>query len=109
MRRILLLTALAALAAIQLGCGSTHTANPVAAAPMAPAYFAPHGFDLSAMDTSVKACDDFYRFAVGKWRDTHPLPPQYSRYGRFEEVSARNRDVLHSILDEAAAAAPTAP
>jgi len=29
------------------------------------------------MDTSVKACDDFYRFAVGKWRDTHPLPPQY--------------------------------
>jgi len=71
--------------------------------------FGPHGFDVTGMDRTVNACDDFYRFAVGKWRDTHPLPAQFSRYGRFEEVSERNRDVLHSILDEAAAAAPTAP
>ena len=71
--------------------------------------FGPHGFDLTGMDPTVKACDDFYRFAVGKWRDTHPLPAQYSRYGRFEELSERNRDVLHTILEESAAAAPTAP
>jgi putative endopeptidase len=76
---------------------------------MAPAYFAPHGFDLNAMDPSVKACDDFYRFAVGKWRDTHPLPAQYSRYGRFEELSERNRDVLHQIVDQDAALATAAP
>jgi len=61
------------------------------------------------MDTSVKACDDFYRFAVGKWRDTHPLPAQYSRYGRFEELAERNREVLHKILEEDAAMTNAAP
>ncbi|HXH91058.1 MAG TPA: M13 family metallopeptidase N-terminal domain-containing protein, partial [Thermoanaerobaculia bacterium] len=111
MRRSLLLIAFAGLAAIQAGCGSSHTAAPVAAttAPPVAAYFAPHGFDLTAMDTSVKACDDFYRFAVGKWRDTHPLPAQYSRYGRFEELSERNRDVLHQIAEQDAALTTAAP
>ena len=111
MRRSLLLIAFAGLAAIQDGCGSTHTAAPVAAttAPPVAAYFAPHGFDLTAMDTSVKACDDFYRFAVGKWRDTHPLPAQYSRFGRFEELSERNRDVLHQIAEQDAALTTAAP
>jgi len=94
------------LAAFVTGCGSSSTAPaavPEATAAPAQAFFAPHGFDLSAMDTSVKACDDFYRFAVGKWRDTHPLPAQYSRYGRFEELAERNREVLHQILEQDAA------
>ena len=106
MRRALtLLTILFAIA-----CTTTTTRppdNPTTAAKQP--LFGPHGFDLTGMDTSVKACDDFYRFAVGKWRDTHPLPPQYSRYGRFEELAERNRDVLHTILEESAAAAPAAP
>lgn len=108
MRRTLLLITLATLAAFALSCGSSHTAAP-APAPVAPAFFAPHGFDLTAMDTSVKACDDFYRFAVGRWRDTHPLPAQYSRYGRFEELADRNRDVLHQIVDQDAAMTNAAP
>jgi len=105
MRRTLAF-AVIVLAALVNGCGSSQTASsaPAAAtAAPAPAFFAPHGFDLSAMDTSVKACDDFYRFAVGKWRDTHPLPAQYSRYGRFEELAERNREVLHQILEQDAA------
>jgi Predicted metalloendopeptidase len=61
------------------------------------------------MDTSVKACDDFYRFAVGKWRESHPLPAQYSRYGRFEELAERNRDVLRQIVDQDAAMTNTVP
>jgi len=98
------------LTALAIGCGSSHTATPLTAASApAPAFFAPHGFDLSAMDTSVKACDDFYRFAVGKWRETHPLPAQYSRYGRFEELAERNREVLHKILEEDAAITNPAP
>src|SRR2546430_17190681 len=55
------------------------------------------------MDPTVNACDDFYRFAVGKWRDTHPLPAQYSRFGRFEELAERNRETLKAILQEDAA------
>ncbi|HEV7426668.1 MAG TPA: M13 family metallopeptidase [Thermoanaerobaculia bacterium] len=109
MRR-LFIAAVIVLTALAISCGSSHTigSSATAAAP-APAFFAPHGFDLSAMDTSVKACDDFYRFAVGKWRETHPLPAQYSRYGRFEELAERNREVLHKILEEDAAMTNAAP
>jgi putative endopeptidase len=103
------LTAIAAFA-----CNTTTTTTTTAkttpapapaalAAPASSAFFAPHGFALDAMDTTVKPCDDFYRFAVGHWRETHPLGPQYSRFGRFEEVSERNRDVLRKILEEDAA------
>jgi len=106
MRRTLAF-AVIVLTAFVIGCGSSQTAAP--AAPSPTAFFAPHGFDLSAMDTSVKACDDFYRFAVGKWRETHPLPAQYSRYGRFEELAERNREVLHTILDQDAAMTNAAP
>jgi len=106
MRRTLAF-AVIVLTALTIGCGSSQTAPPAASAK--PAYLGPHGFDLTAMDTSVKACDDFYRFAVGKWRDTHPLPAQYSRYGRFEELAERNREVLHKILEEDAAMTNAAP
>jgi putative endopeptidase len=106
MRRSLVFTVIV-LTALAIGCGSSRTAAPTAA--VAPAYFAPHGFDLTAMDPSVKACDDFYRFAVGKWRETHPLPAQYSRFGRFEELAERNREVLHTILEEDAAKTNAVP
>lgn len=114
MRRILI-SAASLLAALAVSCGSSQTTAPAtstpaaAAAPTAPAFYAPHGFDLTAMDTSVKACDDFYRFSVGKWRDTHPLPAQYSRFGRFEELAERNREVLHTILEQDAAMTNAAP
>ncbi len=111
MRRILPL----AIALIAFACTTSKTTTPTTRQPenattsaKAP-LFGPRGFDLTGMDRSVNACDDFYRFAVGKWRETHPLPPQYSRFGRFEELSERNREVLHTILEEDAAAAPTAP
>src|SRR3954464_11447230 len=110
MRR-LFIAAVIVLTALAISCGSSHPtgSSATAAAAPAPAFFAPHGFDVSAMDTSVKACDDFYRFAVGKWRGAHPLPAQYSRYGRFEEVAERNREVLHKILEEDAAITNAAP
>ncbi|MBV9492972.1 MAG: M13 family peptidase, partial [Acidobacteria bacterium] len=75
------------------------TTQSPAAAP-ARAYLGDAGYDVAALDRSVVPCDDFYRFAVGKWRDAHPLPPEYARYGRFEELAERNRETLHKILEE---------
>ncbi|HYM59292.1 MAG TPA: M13 family metallopeptidase [Thermoanaerobaculia bacterium] len=71
-----------------------------AAAAAPTAFIGDHGFDVSGVDKEVKPCDDFYRFAVGKWRESHPLPAQYARFGRFEELADRNRDTLHAILEE---------
>ena len=31
-------------------------------------------FDTSYMDTSVAACDNFYRYAVGGWLKNNPIP-----------------------------------
>src|ERR1043166_3122609 len=105
---------IALLAIATFACNSTTTTTtattqptpaPAAVSAQAkPAFLAPHGFALDAMDPTVKPCDDFYRYAVGHWRETHPLGPQYARFGRFEEVSERNREVLRKILEDDAAA-----
>jgi putative endopeptidase len=70
-------------------------ASGVAAKPMT-------SFDLSAFDRSADPCADFYQFACGGWVKSNPLPPDQSRYGRFDELQERNRDVLHGILEKVA-------
>ncbi|HSP13404.1 MAG TPA: M13 family metallopeptidase [Thermoanaerobaculia bacterium] len=85
--------------------GRTQPAPAPAAAPIAAPtkpLFGEHGFDMTGMDRTVHACDNFYQFAVGNWRKMNPLPAAYSRYGRFEQVADRNRETLHAILDESA-------
>ena len=60
------------------------------------------GIDPINIDTTVKPCEDFYQFANGGWLKSHTLPGDKSRYGAFEEVSDRNREVLRQILVETA-------
>jgi putative endopeptidase len=114
MRRALM-TAIAAVLFVACSGSSSHpapapqpmatTTQPMTTKPL----FGEHGFDTSTIDRNVAACDNFYEFAVGKWRTAHPLPAAYSRYGRFEEVAERNRDKLHEILEYDAKNAATAP
>lgn len=61
-----------------------------------------HGFDLSNMDKSANACDDFFQYANGSWVKNTAIPPSQSRWGSFNILSENNRDVLHDILDNAA-------
>ncbi len=53
------------------------------------------------MDTSVKPQDDFFMYADGGWIKRTEIPPEYSRWGGFNELIERNNDALHAIAEEA--------
>ncbi|MEP6936772.1 MAG: M13 family metallopeptidase, partial [Chthoniobacterales bacterium] len=66
----------------------------------------PPPLDPKNMDTSVKPQDDFYLFANGGWIKRNPIPPEFARWGSFNELTEKNNDALHDIAETAAAAAP---
>jgi putative endopeptidase len=57
------------------------------------------GFNVANMDTSVSACENFFQYANGGWIAHNPIPPAFSRWGRFEVLDEQNIAVLHGILD----------
>src|SRR5881396_2691190 len=57
--------------------------------------------DPNNMDTSVKPSDDFFRYANGAWIKRTEIPPEYSRWGAFNELIERNNDALHTIAEKA--------
>jgi predicted metalloendopeptidase len=59
------------------------------------------GLDLKAMDTTVSPCQNFYRYACGTWRKNNPIPPDQSRWARFNELAERNLAVERGILEKA--------
>ena len=61
-------------------------------------------FDISRMDRNADACEDFFQFANGTWVKKTEVPPSQARWGTFNILGDRNRDILHDILDRAAAA-----
>src|SRR5207249_10923435 len=54
------------------------------------------------LDRSVSPCVNFYKFACGTWMARNPIPPDQSRWGRFDELAERNRQILRDILEKAA-------
>jgi putative endopeptidase len=59
--------------------------------------------DPANLDTRVKPSDDFYQYANGGWMERNPIPPEYSRWGSFQELVERNYATLHEILEESSA------
>ncbi len=57
--------------------------------------------DPKNMDTSVKPGDDFFLYADGNWIKQTEIPPEYSRWGAFNELIERNNDALHTIAEKA--------
>jgi putative endopeptidase len=97
------LTVGAVLAGLSLGAAAyaaTASGNP---------QYGAWGFDLTAMDRSVKPGDDFNRYASGAWLARTEIPADKPiaslRYLMSDLTEAR----LHELLDKAAAGAPTEP
>ena len=55
-------------------------------------------FDLNAVDKSIDPCMDFYRYACGNWMKNNPVPPDKSRWGRFDELYDNNIYILRDLL-----------
>ena len=70
---------------------------------------AARGVDLTIMDKTCKPCEDFYHYADGLWLAKNPVPPAYPAWGRFAELAEKNRELLHQILENAAANTKVVP
>ncbi|MCL1938336.1 MAG: M13 family metallopeptidase [Candidatus Azobacteroides sp.] len=58
------------------------------------------GIDTANLDTIAVAGDDFYQFACGGWMVSHPLKPEYSRYGTFDELREKSQEQLKDLINE---------
>ena len=62
----------------------------------------PPPLDPKNMDTSVDPGKNFFLYANGAWLKNNPIPPEYSRWGSFNELIEKNNDALHQIAEKAA-------
>src|SRR6266481_931476 len=60
----------------------------------------PPPLDPKNIDSSVKPGDDFFKYANGAWIKRTEIPPEYSRWGAFNELIERNNDSLHTIAEK---------
>ncbi|MCL4411401.1 M13 family metallopeptidase [Candidatus Marsarchaeota archaeon] len=56
-------------------------------------------FSVSYMDTSADQGKDFYRYAVGKWIDNNPVPPDKTCWSSYYALDDHNLEIIHAIAD----------
>ena len=62
-----------------------------------------HGIDVTDLDRKADPCNDFFEYANGTWRSTHPIPASMMKWSKRWEAGESAKDRLKEILETAAA------
>jgi len=54
------------------------------------------------LDTSVSPAQNFYQYANGGWRKSHPIPAAYSSWSTFNILQIRNERIIRQLIQDAA-------
>lgn len=60
------------------------------------------GIDKDGMDTTCKPCDDFDKYASGKFVEKNPIPAKRATWGTFNMLVDANDERLKTVIDAAA-------
>ena len=98
MKKLLFLTLAFTISAFAIftGCSNTNAQEPT-------------GFDRAMMDTTVRAQDDFYQYAVGNWLKENPIPEDQTIWGGFTILREETNNQVKTIIDEAVKSANPNP
>jgi len=88
-------------ASLFLAAAHAGAAAPVPAPVPAPV-LAPSGIDKAAMDPSVRAQDDFFRFSQGKWLKDVEIPSDRASWGAFNIAQENVEGQIRTLIDQAA-------
>ncbi len=62
--------------------------------------------DKNGLDNTISPRQDFYNHVNKKWMESHPLSPEYSRYGSFNILSDSSEHRVRRIVTGLAATNP---